>query len=254
MKRGSMKLELAFEGATIRMVGTAEEPKWVAKDVCRVLSIRGAADALRNADVTTEERGSVQLDTPGGPQWMTTVRESGLWKLVLASRKPSAQRFKHWVASDVLPSIRKHGCYPPPAPQAVAPAIDLTDIQQLIPIASQLANLVQEMLPKAKAYDRFEAAGGAVSLSQAGRILRRKPRLFIIELYANGVLFRGRAGALEPAHQFRERGYFKVRATEVEGRVRVQTLVTPRGLQWLSEQYGPEDDAGGCEIERTMVH
>ncbi len=97
----------AFEGQQVRCVGTAENPEWVAQDVCNVLSIKNARDAL--ADFDLDEKGVAIVYTPGGEQEMLTVMQPGLYRLVFKSRKPIAQRFKRWVFHEVIPSIRKTG-------------------------------------------------------------------------------------------------------------------------------------------------
>ena len=54
------------------------------------------------------------VHTPSGIQEVVTVTEKGLYRLIHRSDKPQAERFRDWVFGEVLPSIRKHGCYPPP--------------------------------------------------------------------------------------------------------------------------------------------
>ncbi|MCP3966811.1 MAG: phage antirepressor Ant, partial [Lentisphaerae bacterium] len=54
------------------------------------------------------------MDTLGGVQTTTTINESGLYSLIMRSRKPNAKKFKRWVTGEVLPSIRKHGAYATP--------------------------------------------------------------------------------------------------------------------------------------------
>lgn len=86
------------------------EPLFVAKDLCEVLGLSKYRDAVARLD--DDERGMpVVMDTPGGPQELTTVNESGLYALIFQSRKPEAKLFKKWVTSEVLPSIRKYGYY-----------------------------------------------------------------------------------------------------------------------------------------------
>ncbi len=105
-------LSLSFEGRRVRFVGTADKPEWIAQDVCDAIGIASAADAIRDFD--DDEKGMVINHTLGGSQRLLTVYESGLYRLVFKSRKPEAKRFQKWVFGDVLPSIRKHGIYPPP--------------------------------------------------------------------------------------------------------------------------------------------
>lgn len=111
----SLSLSLRFDGHTVRMVGTQERPEWIARDVCRVLHLHNTSMAVLNAGVLSAEKGISRIDTPGGPQEVGTVTEPGLWKLVMASRKPAAMRFKSWLAEDVIPCIRRHGCFPAPS-------------------------------------------------------------------------------------------------------------------------------------------
>ena len=58
-----------------------------------------------------EDRGVSKIDTPSEAQQMTIINESDLYSLILSSKLPSAKEFKHWVTSEVLPSIRKNGAY-----------------------------------------------------------------------------------------------------------------------------------------------
>jgi prophage antirepressor-like protein len=102
----------------IRAEGTRDEPMFCLADVCKSLGIsnsRMAADRLDD-----DEKGVRQTDTPGGPQQMTFVTESGFYAVILRSDKPQAQPLRRWVTREVLPSIRKHGCYPPPGSQNYA--------------------------------------------------------------------------------------------------------------------------------------
>ena len=61
--------------------------------------------------VDNDDKGVANRDTLGGTQKMTIINESGLYSLILSSKHPSAKEFKHWVTSEVLPSIRKNGAY-----------------------------------------------------------------------------------------------------------------------------------------------
>lgn len=97
------------EKAPIRVRVINNVPWFVAKDVCAVLEIAKHRDAMSRLD--DDERGSALMDTPGGSQAMAIVNESGLYHLIFQSRKPEARKFRKWVTSEVLPSIRKKGCY-----------------------------------------------------------------------------------------------------------------------------------------------
>ncbi|WP_416999391.1 Bro-N domain-containing protein [Alistipes finegoldii] len=94
---------------TVRNVVIKGEPWFVAKDVCDILELTNSRKATAGLD--DEEKGVTISDTPGGQQSLTIVNESGLYSLILQSRKPQAKAFKKWVTSEVLPSIRKYGYY-----------------------------------------------------------------------------------------------------------------------------------------------
>jgi len=108
----NMLTTLQFEGKSIRMVGTADQPEWVAADVCDVLGIGDTSKAI--AGFPANSKGTNTIRTLGGSQEMLTVTEPGLYRLIFKSRKPEAERFQSFVCNDVLPCIRKHGCYPSP--------------------------------------------------------------------------------------------------------------------------------------------
>ena len=93
----------------IRTVFLNGEPWFVASDVCRALEIKNNRDAITRLD--PDEKGVALTDTPGGIQEVSVVSESGLYSLVLSSRKPEAKLFKRWIIHDVIPAIRKTGMY-----------------------------------------------------------------------------------------------------------------------------------------------
>lgn len=98
-----------FGTAPLRVIQRDGEPWFVASDVCAVLGIRNARDAV--ADLDEDEKGVATTDTLGGAQEMNIVSESGLYSLVFRSRKPEARAFRKWVTSEVLPSIRRTGTF-----------------------------------------------------------------------------------------------------------------------------------------------
>lgn len=97
------------EFGKVRTVVIDNEPWFVAVDVCKALEIKNNRDALGRLD--DDEKGVVSTDTLGGEQEVGVVNESGLYTLVLGSRKPEAKAFKRWITHDVIPTIRKTGGY-----------------------------------------------------------------------------------------------------------------------------------------------
>ena len=99
-----------YESSEVRTVQVNGEPWFVGKDVATILGYSNPRDAI-NKRVDDEDKGVAKCDTLGGVQDLTIINESGLYSLVLSSKLPNAKKFKRWVTSEVLPSIRKHGSY-----------------------------------------------------------------------------------------------------------------------------------------------
>ena len=99
-----------FENNPVRVIERGDELWFVGKDVCDVLSNGNHKQVLSRLD--DDERDGVQIvDRLGREQTVTVINESGLYSLILTSRKPEAKPFKKWVTSEVLPTIRKTGSY-----------------------------------------------------------------------------------------------------------------------------------------------
>ena len=95
----------------VRTVTIDGEPWLVGKDVAQALGYSNTRDAL-NKHVDAEDKNTVAFHdgTSGNPN-QTVINESGLYSLILSSKLPNAKKFKHWVTSEVLPSIRKTGSF-----------------------------------------------------------------------------------------------------------------------------------------------
>ena len=98
------------EFGEIRTVTINNEPWFVGKDVAEALGYAEPRSAV-SKKVEEVDRGVAEMETPSGKQNMTIINESGLYALIFGSKLESAKRFKHWVTSEVLPAIRKHGAY-----------------------------------------------------------------------------------------------------------------------------------------------
>jgi prophage antirepressor-like protein len=116
------------------------DPWFVAKDVAVILELQNIRQNLAELDV--DEKGVCITDTLGGPQQVTTVSESGLYTLVFKSRKPEAKRFRKWVTSEVLPTLRKTGRYAMPGMGGVddelADAYGLTPQGKRLPVRQKV--------------------------------------------------------------------------------------------------------------------
>lgn len=105
-----MKSELQVfnnaEFGSVRTVTIDGQPYFSGRDVATILGYANPRDAI-GKHVDEEDKGVAKCDTPGGEQDFVVVNESGLYSLILRSKLPAARKFKHWVTSEVLPSISK---------------------------------------------------------------------------------------------------------------------------------------------------
>lgn len=113
----TQSLTFNFVAQSIRVIMRGDEPWFVATDVCEALTIANSRDAVAKLD--EDERADVGItDTSSNGitqgRNVTIINESGLYSLILTSRKPEAKKFKKWVTSEVLPAIRKTGRYEAP--------------------------------------------------------------------------------------------------------------------------------------------
>ena len=125
-----------FQSAEFGQIRTTEingTPYFVGKDVAEALGYSNVRDAIAK-HVDDEDKGVAKCDTLGGKQNLTVINESGVYALVFGSKLPNAKKFKHWVTSEILPTIRKHGAYM--TEQTLEQALTSPDF--LIKLATQL--------------------------------------------------------------------------------------------------------------------
>ena len=101
---------LTDTSAPVRITDRDGNPWFVAADVCRILGLVRPENAISRLDDDEKNSTRIEGGNRGNPNG-TIVNESGLYSLVMTSRKPEAKAFKRWITGTVLPSIRKHGGY-----------------------------------------------------------------------------------------------------------------------------------------------
>ena len=131
------------EFGAIRTIEKDGEPWFVGKDVAAALGYKEPTKAAREK-VDDDDKGVSKIDTPSGIQEMTIINESGLYSLVLSSKLPTAKKFKHWVTSEVIPSIRKTGSYSALDMTQLSPEMQMLKLLTDKAIATELAQKQQE--------------------------------------------------------------------------------------------------------------
>jgi len=163
-----------FNNLPVRTVLVNDEPWFVGKDVADILGYSNSRKALSD-HVDDEDKGVTKIDTLGGNQNITIINESGLYSLILKSKKPQAKQFKRWVTHEVLPTIRKHGAYMTDAKvQDVISGNGLADL--LLQAGNQIKQLELEksqMKPKALFADSVSASESTILIRDLAKILKQ---------------------------------------------------------------------------------
>ena len=211
------------EFGTVRTMIIDGEPWFVGKEVAECLGYANARDALKK-HVDDEDKGVAKCDTLGGTQSLVVVNESGMYSLVLGSKLPSAKKFKRWITSEVIPSIRKNGMY----------ATDdlLNNLDLLISVATQLKEereqkkklevmnaakdqVICELKPKADYTDEILKCPGTVTITQIAKdygMSGTKMNKILNEL---GVQFK-KSGQWFIYEKYNGKGYTKSQTVQIE--------------------------------------
>lgn len=177
-------------GAPIRVMTVDGEPWFVGGDVTSLLGYANGRDAL--AALPERMRNTVAIpDGKRGNPNRAIVSESGVYRLVMRSNLPAAERFQDWLAEEVIPSIRRTGSYsaaPPSLPDITTPAGQLALAQQFVRVAEQLVEAdrrIAEMEPKAVAHDTYlSAQSGDRLVREVAKLLgwrQQDLRRFLVE-------------------------------------------------------------------------
>ena len=226
------------EFGQIRTIEIDGEPWFVGNDVAKSLGYTNPRDAILN-HVFADDKGVEKLDTLGGAQNMTVINESGMYSLIFNSRLESAKKFKHWVTSEVIPSIRKTGGYnlPQTYPEALRALADQAEKAEKLLIQNnelQLAN--QEMKPKAEFFDAVAGSKKAMSMEEVAKILSYPGigRNKLFEILRNQNILQSDN---IPYQKYIDSGYFRVIEQKYnvgdEVRINIKTLVFQKGVDFI---------------------
>ncbi len=141
----------------IRAVLIDGRPWFVGKDVASILGYENTSRDV-NRHVDKEDKGTTEMDTPGGKQTLAVINESGLYSLILSCKLPKAKEFKRWVTSEVLPSIRETGSYfKGNETELLIKTVAESIIRQIPAIVSETVKSMLNRLPESKKSLRLNA-------------------------------------------------------------------------------------------------
>ena len=241
-----------FENAEFGQIRTAEvdgEPWFVGKDVAEALGYAEPRSAV-SKKVEEVDRGVAEMETPSGKQNMTIINESGLYALIFGSKLESAKRFKHWVTSEVLPAIRKHGAYAVDEllnnPEMAIKAF--TALKEEREKNKRLQTDVDRMKPKEIFADAVSASNTSILIGDLAKILKQngintgQNRLFET-LRKDGYLIKQKGSNWNmPTQRAMEMGLFEIKeSTHIDGNgcnvTTKTTKVTGKGQQYFINRY-----------------
>lgn len=238
-----------FEGQRVRTVTINNEPYFVGKDVATALGYSQTAKAVRE-HVPEQFKGVSKIDTPGGKQEVTVISEPGVYKLAFSSKLPAADEFTNWIASDVLPAIRKHGAYmtDQKAFNVLHNSDGLADLLQQAADQLKAKDIqIAEMKPKAIFADAVSTSSSSILVGQLAKILKQngveigQNRLFAW-LRNHGYLGKRGSNKNVPTQRAVAMGLFKTKETAVthgDGHTTIQitTKVTGKGQQYFINKF-----------------
>jgi anti-repressor protein len=230
-----------FEGTAVRVrIDDAGTPWFNCGDVCAVLEFGNPRQAVES-HVDAEDVQKLDTLTSGGRQSQNHVNESGLYALILGSTKDTAKRFKRWLTSEVLPSIRQTGSYlraVVAAPHFEIPST-YSGALRLAADQSERADCaearVAELEPKGEFVDRYVSANGTKGIREVCQVLDADERKFTHFLERDARVMYRLNGRLAPKSKHRSCGRFVVKTgVSDRGRAYNQARFTPKGIRWIA--------------------
>lgn len=233
------------EFGEIRTVTIDNEPWFVGKDVAMALGYSNSRKALAD-HVQEDDKGVTKCDTLGGKQDLTIINESGLYALIFGSKLESAKRFKHWVTSEVLPSIRKTGGYDMKQPQGKE-LLALAVLEAQKTIEEQTAQ-IEEMKPHAILGQAITTANTSILVGDLAKILRQNgvdigaQRLFGW-MRENGYLIKRKGSDWNlPTQKSMDMGLFEIKeSVHIDGngcnKISRTPKVTGKGQQYFINKF-----------------
>ena len=218
-----------FSNQSVRIVIVDDSPWWVLADVCGVLEIGNPS----MVDFDRDEVSTLRI-TEGGPE-RRIINESGLYSMIMRSRKPEARTFRKWVTSEVLPQIRRTGSYG-------IKQLSRMEILQLALKAEQELQVANakliEQKPLVSLAENCIQANNVLTMQQAGDILGMG-RTSFFEALRKAKIIQPKPKNI-PYREFIDRGYFEVKVTPKTIGDQVvnftQTYVTGKGMEWLNSK------------------
>ena len=222
-----------FEAQQVRTVLIDNEIWFVASDVTRILGYANGKQAIIEHCKGVYKK--YPLMTSGGMQELSIIDESGIYKLVLSSKKPNAVKFKEWVTDKILPSIRKTGSYSvSPKKELSIEEMTLLVIQNMQSKIADQSKQLEEQKPKVEFAEKIVNTNNAISVRDFGKVIGIGEKKLFEWMRDNKLLMDSNI----PYQKYVEAGYFKVIewVLEAKNQVKFKTLITGKGQEYISSK------------------
>ena len=223
-----------FEKQQVRTVLIDGEIWFVASDVTKILGYSNGRQAIID-NCTKGVSRKYPLQTTGGMQELTIINEPALYELVFGSRKPEAIKFKEWVTSKVLPSIRKTGSYSVTSkPELSMEEMTLLVIQNMQSKIAEQKKIMEEQKPKVEFADKVSSTTNAVSIGDFAKAIGWGQNKLFEWMRDNKYLM----GNNIPFQKYIDAGYFKVIewVLDSKNQAKFKTLITGKGQIYFTEK------------------
>ena len=229
-----------FENNQVRTLLINDEPWFVGKDVAQILGYSNPRDAL-SKHVDEEDKNSVAIrDGNKGNPNQTVINESGVYALVFGSKLPSAKRFKHWVTSEVLPTLRKTGGYTMPKTYLEALKAFTAEVEknEMLSLENKIqTQQINELKSKADYTDRILKTTDLMTITQIAKDYGMSAKQFNALLHDYKVQFK-QNGQWLLYSQYQSKGYTSSETVEFDRSdgtvgVRLNTKWTQKGRLFL---------------------
>lgn len=229
-----------FENNQVRTLLINDEPWFVGKDAAQILGYSNPRDAL-SKHVDEEDKNSVAIrDGNKGNPNQTVINESGVYALVFGSKLPSAKRFKHWVTSEVLPTLRKTGGYTMPKTYLEALKAFTAEVEknEMLSLENKIqTQQINELKPKADYTDRILKTTDLMTITQIAKDYGMSAKQFNALLHDYKVQFK-QNGQWLLYSQYQSKGYTSSETVEFDRSdgtvgVRLNTKWTQKGRLFL---------------------
>lgn len=234
-----------FENNQVRTLLINDEPWFVGKDVAEILGYSNPRDAL-SKHVDSEDKNSVAIhDGNKGNPNLTIINESGVYALVFSSKLQSAKKFKHWVTSEVLPTLRKTGSYA--TPQLTGEELMAKALIEAKSVLERQNKQIIEMKPKALFADTVAASDSSILVGQEAKLISQSgckmgQNRFFAWLRENGYLCSKGENYNMPTQKSREMDLIEIKIRTVnnpDGSVRETKtpVITSKGQIYFINKF-----------------